>query len=334
MINAARFAVDAEYRAQEFQTTPEDRPLVAHFGGNDPAQLLAAARLVEDRCDAVDLNLGCPQVVAFHGHYGSFLLDDVDRPLVLKIVKTLADALSIPVFVKIRLLSTLPATIELCNQLAEAGAALIAVHARHRVSLTDRNADARGGRALLEQVTAIGMALPMDVTLIACVWTLSRLACSHEGPLQAHLRMATSAALGCRNGNVREHADVAKNMEETGADGIMSAEGLLDNPAIFSPTMHGKDRLELALEYLELAEQHPAPMRCVIFHTRRIAKQALMAYQLMQECCAATTVAELRGVVERCVKYQADGDFVYDGLKVISQQFTLLEQIEERGAVG
>ena len=65
-----------------------------------------------------------------------------------------------------------------------------------------------------------------------------------------------------------------------------------------------------------------------------IAKQALMAYQLMQECCAATTVAELRGVVERCVKYQADGDFVYDGLKVISQQFTLLEQIEERGAVG
>ena len=122
---------------------------------------------------------------------------------------------------------------------------------------------------------------------------------------------------------MREHADVAKNMQETGADGIMSAEGLLDNPAIFSPTMHGKDRLELALEYLDLVEQHPAPMRCVIFHTRRIAKQALMAYQLMHECCAATTVAEVRGVIEQCVKYQTDGNFVYDGLKVISQQLTV-----------
>lgn len=91
-------------------------------------------------------------MVAFTGHYGSFLLDDADRALVLSIVKTLADALTIPVFVKIRLLSTLEETKTLCTQLAEAGAALIAVHARHRVSLTDRKADARGGAADLEQV--------------------------------------------------------------------------------------------------------------------------------------------------------------------------------------
>eukprot|EP01046_Picozoa_sp_COSAG06_P017824 COSAG06_NODE_1224_length_10198_cov_15.139816_6_plen_286_part_00 len=127
MINSARFATDPEYRAEQFQTTPEDRPLVVHFSGNDPAQMLAAARHVEGKCDAIDLNLGCPQVVAFTGHYGSFLLDDADRPLVLSIVRTLAENLSIPVFVKIRLLSTLPETIALCQQLAEAGAALIAV---------------------------------------------------------------------------------------------------------------------------------------------------------------------------------------------------------------
>jgi hypothetical protein len=127
MINSARFATDPEYRAEQFQTTPEDRPLVAHFSGNDPAQMLAAARHVEGKCDAIDLNLGCPQVVAFTGHYGSFLLDDADRPLVLSIIRTLAENLSIPVFVKIRLLSTLPETIALCQQLAEAGAALIAV---------------------------------------------------------------------------------------------------------------------------------------------------------------------------------------------------------------
>ena len=33
LIFSERFAVDEEYRKEEFQTTPEDRPLVAHFSG-------------------------------------------------------------------------------------------------------------------------------------------------------------------------------------------------------------------------------------------------------------------------------------------------------------
>ena len=53
---------DAEYRKEQWQTTAADRPLVAHFAANDPEQLLAACRLVEGECDAVDINLGCPQV--------------------------------------------------------------------------------------------------------------------------------------------------------------------------------------------------------------------------------------------------------------------------------
>lgn len=69
--------------------------------------MFAAAKLIEPDCDAIDLNLGCPQRIAHAGHFGSYLLGDQDRPLVLSIVKRLAltpvseGGLKVPVFVKV-----------------------------------------------------------------------------------------------------------------------------------------------------------------------------------------------------------------------------------------
>ena len=52
------------------------------------------------------------------------------RQLVLDIVSAGNKAVSIPIFVKIRLLDTIEETIKLCHQLRDAGASLIAIHAR------------------------------------------------------------------------------------------------------------------------------------------------------------------------------------------------------------
>lgn len=185
MMDSGRFATDGKYRQEIFQTCEADRPLVAHFSGNDPQILLAAARHVEAFVDAVDLNLGCPQRIAHSGHFGSFLLDDADRPLVLRIVRTLADNLSVPVFCKVRLLDTTERTIELCAGLRDAGASLIAIHARHRVNLVGRTgAGARDGPALLDEVKAVKLAVT-GVPIIA-------------------------------NGNVRCWEDVVANLSNTG----------------------------------------------------------------------------------------------------------------------
>lgn len=141
MISSMSFACTDDFTNQhpEFTSLQKgyDRPLVCHFSANDPEKFAIACKKVEPYCDAIDINLGCPQRTAYLEHFGSYLIDpnnQKDRDLVLSIVKAGNEAVKIPIFCKIRLLDTLEETIELCRQLKEAGASLITIHARYRVS--------------------------------------------------------------------------------------------------------------------------------------------------------------------------------------------------------
>jgi tRNA-dihydrouridine synthase 1 len=84
MFHAASFATQPKSRQEAFDLSPDsiegvapyDRPLVVQFCANDKEHFLNAAKHVTDRCDAVDLNLGCPQGIAKRGHYGAFLMEE------------------------------------------------------------------------------------------------------------------------------------------------------------------------------------------------------------------------------------------------------------------
>jgi tRNA-dihydrouridine synthase len=64
MMSANQFASSKKYRKEEFSTTPFDKPLVCHFAANKPEDFANAAKEAEPFCDAIDLNLGCPQRTA------------------------------------------------------------------------------------------------------------------------------------------------------------------------------------------------------------------------------------------------------------------------------
>ena len=74
----------------------------------------------------------------------------------------------------------------------------------------------------------------------------------------------------------------------------MSAEGLLDNPALFNNGVQ-VDKIKLALEYLELVQQYPVKIKSVVFHIRRICRDILTKYQLLEECVVATTPEQVSG---------------------------------------
>jgi tRNA-dihydrouridine synthase 1 len=128
MFHARIFATDPKYRQKMFAPCKEDRPLTVQFAANDPEYLIKAAKFVENDCDAVDINCGCPQGIAKRGNYGAYLLEQPN--VIVALVERAHAELKVPITVKIRCLPTEEQTLSLVKRLEMAGASLITVHGR------------------------------------------------------------------------------------------------------------------------------------------------------------------------------------------------------------
>ncbi|XP_016490840.2 uncharacterized protein LOC107810562 [Nicotiana tabacum] len=244
MLHSRIFSETEKYRSLEFTTCKEDRPLFVQFCANDPDILLEAARRVEPYCDYVDINLGCPQRIARRGNYGAFLMDNL--PLVKSLVEKLANNLNVPVSCKIRVFPNLQDTLSYAKMLEEAGCSLLAVHGRTR-----DEKDGKKFRANWEAIKAVRNVVRIPVLA---------------------------------NGDIRHMDDVQNCLDETGADGVLSAESLLENPALFAGYRtaewglgsagireDGKlDQAELLKEYLEFCERYPVPWRMIRSHVHKM----------------------------------------------------------------
>jgi tRNA-dihydrouridine synthase 1 len=196
MIHSRMSLENPNYLRQDniFSTCSADRPLLAQFCGNDAAIILAAAKLVEDEVDGIDLNLGCPQGIARKGHYGAFLLEETD--LLVNIVSTLHKGLKVPVTCKIRVLPTLEKTIALAKALEVAGASLLTVHGRTKEEKKQGIAEAD--------------------------WSI----------IQKVKKAVTIPVIA--NGGISSYKDIDLCLQATGCDGVMTSEALLENPGMLS----------------------------------------------------------------------------------------------------
>ncbi|KAI8771698.1 tRNA-dihydrouridine(20a/20b) synthase [NAD(P)+] [Biomphalaria glabrata] len=194
MIVANSFIKSIKARDNDLTTSFDDKPLIVQFAANNAQDFAEATEIVAPFVDGVDLNCGCPQRWAMAEGYGASLLKKSDL---------------------------------LCDMIKQATSRVN--RADFTVSMKIRiHADIRETVDFCQKVEKMGLSFltvhgrnkdqrcePVDFDAIKIVKD------SVQIPVIA-------------NGDIRSMDDVSRVSDSTGVDGVMSARGILANPAMYS----------------------------------------------------------------------------------------------------
>jgi tRNA-dihydrouridine synthase B len=201
---------------------PNERPISIQLFDCRPDFLAeAAVKAVAQGADTIDLNMGCPVNKITKNGGGSSLLRQPE--LAAQIVREVVDAIEVPVTVKTRIgwddneINIL----EFSQQLQEAGATMITVHARTRAQAYNGPADWDWIRKVKDH---------LDIPVIA-------------------------------NGDIDSVESAVKCLELTGADGVMCSRGTLGYPFLVGEVdyylKHGTEKEKpTTIQILQCASEH------------------------------------------------------------------------------
>jgi nifR3 family TIM-barrel protein len=196
LINARALVRGSRKTQDLLRTCPADRPLAVQIYGHDPAEMSEAAQWLEAYgVSAVDINMGCPVHKVTRGGGGSALMCDAGKTM--NLVRTVVEAVRIPVTVKMRLgwdEASLSAPF-FARAFEQAGVAAVTIHGRTR-------AQGFGGTVNLDGIRAV----------VAAVERIP--------------------VIG--NGDIRTIADAARMLATTGCAAIAIGRGALLNPWLFA----------------------------------------------------------------------------------------------------
>lgn len=240
-VNSEGLVRASEKTHKKLEIIEEERPVGIQIYGASIASMVGAAKIAEaENPDLIDINAGCWVKNVVGCGAGSALLKD--PPYMQQLVKSVVDAVSLPVTVKTRLGwdANSIQILEVAKRMEDAGASALTIHCRTR-------SEGHKGDADWSWIPKIKEVVKIPVFL---------------------------------NGNVLNAQDVKKAFDETGADGVMIARGAIGNPWVFreakellrggfiSTVVDEEMRIKTCLRHLKLAVKVKGEKRGVLEHRK------------------------------------------------------------------
>ncbi|OQV24582.1 tRNA-dihydrouridine(20a/20b) synthase [NAD(P)+]-like [Hypsibius exemplaris] len=223
MITADSFVKSEKAREADFSTDPDDRPLIVQFGSSSPSDIVDAAEYIARVSDGIDINCGCPQKWAIAEKIGGYLLTHPD--IIQDMIVQLRNRIPDETFTKSIKIRIDPDIRKSVDLCQQLEAAGVSFITVHGRTLKQKNE-------------------PADWDAIKVIKDSVRI------PVFA-------------NGDIKTSEDIVKVVADTGVDGVMSANGLLANPAMFSG--HDVTPMECVQDWLDINERDKScPFR--VFH--------------------------------------------------------------------
>lgn len=269
-----QLARDGKTISEFIEFSEEERPLSVQLFGSDLDALARAARIVEPHFDIIDYNMGCPAPHITRQMAGGALLQEAD--LTRQIFRTLIDAVSIPVTLKIRsgvMASDDLLFLKVARIAEEEGIEMITLHPR-TVS------QGYSGRANWSMV----------------------------GMLKER---ANVPIVG--NGDIVTPEDAGSMLDETGCDYVMVGRGAMGNPFLFEQINDYlrtgsyreytfEDRLNAFFEYLGLAAKYKIRFANLKGQAMRFTKGMRNGAALRSRISRSAEVAQLVDVLRDCMR--------------------------------
>ena len=224
MVSDKAISFGNEKTIEMLYMTDFERPISQQIFGSDEDSFVTSAKYIYEHMkpDIIDINMGCPvPKVAVRAQAGSALLKNPEK--IYDIVKSVVEAVPIPVTVKIRSgwdANSINA-VEVAKVIESAGASAIAVHPRTRSQGYSGSADWNIIKEVKEAV---------NIPVIG-------------------------------NGDIHSCYDAKKMIDETGCDAVMIGRGVLGNPWLIKECVdyleRGIEPDQISLEEkIEMVKKH------------------------------------------------------------------------------
>lgn len=239
LVNCRALLSQNERTMQMVETHPDDQPFAVQIFGSEPQYMVEAAQFLVQRggVATIDINMGCPVNRIAGAGSGAGMMCNVDGTL--ELVRSVVEAVDIPVSVKMRLGwddDNLSAPF-FAKEFEQVGVCAIAIHGRTRAQGFSGSVSLPGIRSVVEAVDQIPVV---------------------------------------GNGDVRNVADAARMIRETGCHAVSVGRAALANPWIFrqldewertgsyAPAGTFDERLTLMVQQYEFLEERHPPERAII----------------------------------------------------------------------